>query len=67
MKNYNYFHNILRLCDVLPNFLPPQVKRCSIITYRHDIYELAHEFANYLRPRKVSKLHRMIAQCPAPP
>ena len=25
--DYNQFHNILRLFDVLPNFLSPQVKR----------------------------------------
>ena len=28
----NHFHNILRLFDVLPNFLSPQVKRWAIIT-----------------------------------
>ena len=26
-------------------FFLPQVKRCAIITYKHDIYELPHEFA----------------------
>ena len=53
-------------------FLSPQVKRWAIITYKHGIYELPQELPNNLRLRKlgdirkVSKLHRMIAQCPAP-
>ena len=54
--------------------LSPQVKRWTIITYTHGIYELPHELPNDLRldlrklgnMRKVSKPHRMIAQCPAP-
>ena len=25
-------------------FISPQVKRCSIISYNHGIYELPHEF-----------------------
>ena len=32
-------------------FLSPQVKRCAIITYKHGIYELPHEFPNDLRYR----------------
>ena len=40
------FINILRLFDVLPNLLLPQVKRGVIITYEHDIYELPHELPN---------------------
>ena len=53
-------------------FLSPQVKRWAIINYKHDIYELPHKLPNYLRLRKlgnirkVSKLQRMIAQCPSP-
>ena len=48
-------------------FLSPQVKRCVIIIYKHGIYELSHEFPNDLRNiSKLSKLHRMIAQCPNP-
>ena len=27
-------------------FLSPQVKRCSIITYKHGMYELPHELLN---------------------
>ena len=27
-------------------FLSPQEKRCAIITYKHGIYELPHEFPN---------------------
>ena len=30
----------MRLFDVLPNFLPPQVRRSAIITDKHGIYEL---------------------------
>ena len=32
-------------------FLSPEVKRCAIITYKHDIYELPHELLNDLRLR----------------
>ena len=31
------------------SFLSPQVKRWAIITYKHGIYELPHEFPNELR------------------
>ena len=30
-------------------FLSPQVKQCSIITYKRGIYELLHRFPNNLR------------------
>ena len=30
-------------------FLSPKVKRCAIITYKHGIYELPHEYPNDLR------------------
>ena len=30
-------------------FLSPQVKRCAIVTYKNEIYELAHELPNDLR------------------
>ena len=33
------------------SLFPPQVKRCAIITYKHDIYELPHELPNDLRHR----------------
>ena len=56
-------------------FLPPQVKQCANIAYKHGIYELPHEFPNDLiktydlkklgNIRKVSTIHRKIAQCPA--
>ena len=32
-------------------FLSPQVKRCLIITYKHDIYELPHDLPSNLRLR----------------
>ena len=55
-------------------FLSPQVKRCAIITYKYGMYELLHELLNDLRldirklgnTRKLTKLHRMIAERPAP-
>ena len=48
---HNPFHNILRLLDILPNFLSPQVKRWVIITSKHVIYKLPHELPNNLRLR----------------
>ena len=54
-------------------FLSPQVKRWTIITYKHGIYEFSHELPKDLRIRnlgnirKVSELHRMITQCPVLP
>ena len=30
-------------------FLSPQLKRCTVITYKHGIYELPHELPNDLR------------------
>ena len=51
-------------------FLSPQMKRYAIITYKHGVYELPHEFSNDLRLRnlrklenirELSKIHRMIA------
>ena len=32
-------------------FLSPQVKRWSVITYQHGMYELPHELSNKLRLR----------------
>ena len=32
-------------------FLSPKVKRCEIITYKHGIYKMPHEFPNDLRLR----------------
>ena len=47
--SYNQF--LLRLFDVLQVFLSPQVKRCTIITYKHCTQELPHELWNDLRLR----------------
>ena len=33
-------------------FLSPQVKRCAISTYKHNLYELPHELSNDLKLRK---------------
>ena len=43
---------ILRIFDVLPNFLSLQVKRCAIITYKHGIYDLPHDLPNKLRLKR---------------
>ena len=40
------FLDYLMFCQI---FLSPQVKRWSIITYKHGIYELPHELPNDLR------------------
>ena len=45
------FHNIVRLFDVSPIFLRPQVKQWAIITYKHGIYELPHKLSNDLKLR----------------
>ena len=37
------FQNILRPFHALPNVLSPQVKRCSTITYKHEIYQFVNE------------------------
>ena len=58
-RNYNQFHNILRLFDVLPNFPFTASETMVVITYKHGIYELPHELPNDLR--KLPRLHRMIA------
>ena len=42
----NHFHNISRIFDVLPNFFSSQAKRCTIITYKHGIYELPDDLPN---------------------
>ena len=42
-KKLQYFHNVLRLFGVLPNFLFTKVKRCAIIAYEHGICELHRE------------------------
>ena len=51
LKNYNDFHNILRLFDVLQNFLFTTSETIGDYYYKHGIYELPHELPNDLRPR----------------
>ena len=46
---YNHFHNILRLFDVLPNFLFTTSETMRDYHHKHDIYELPHELLNDLR------------------
>ena len=56
-------------------FLSPQVKRCTIITYKHGMYGLPHklpkttydDLSKLGNIRKLSKPQRMIVQCPVPP
>ena len=51
----NNFHNILRLSDFLMFYqisVSLQAKRCTIISNKHGMYELPHEFLNNLRLRK---------------
>ena len=44
----SHFHNNLRLFDVLPNLLSPQVKQCMVITYEHGKCKLPHKLPNGL-------------------
>ena len=56
--------------DVLLNFAFTTSETNSIMTYKYGIYKLPQELPNDLtlrelgNIRKVSKLHRMTAQCP---
>ena len=52
---HNLGHNILRLFDLLPNFLSPQVERIEIINHKHGICELPQELPNDLRLQKIRK------------
>ena len=45
--------------------LSPQVKRCAIITYKHDIYELPRELLNDLRRRFLGNWE-MLGRCLKP-
>ena len=45
---FKIFWDFLMLYQII---LLPQVKRCAIITYKHDIYELPHELLNDLKLR----------------
>ena len=49
-NKHKYYHgyNILKLLDTLPNSLSPQLKRSVIVSNKHGIYELPHEFPNDL-------------------
>ena len=44
------FWDSLMFCQI---FLSPQVKRCTIITYKHSLYDLPHELTNNLRLRNL--------------
>ena len=53
-------------------FLSPKVKRCTIITYKHGMFELPHELPNDIRlrklgnTRKVPQLHENNSLVPIP-
>ena len=52
LENYNQFDNIfLEFLMFYQVFLPPQVKRSVMITYKHGVYDLSHELPNDLRLR----------------
>ena len=55
----NQFQNVLRLFDVLPNFLFTTSERMAIITYKHGIYKLPHKFPNDLRLRKLGNIRKL--------
>ena len=40
-------------------FLSLQVKRCTIIIYKHGTYELPHELPNDLRLRKLGNIKKV--------
>ena len=44
-------------------FLSPLVKRWAIVTYKHGIYELPHEWPNDLRLRILGN-KEMLGKCP---
>ena len=50
-NNCNYFHNILRLFDVLPNFPSTTNEKSVIIRIKYGIYELTHELFSDIRLR----------------
>ena len=66
---YNHGHNILRTFDVRPTFPFTKSERKVITSNKHDVYELPHNLLNGLELRKlenirkISKPHRIIAQC----
>ena len=45
----NQFQNSLRPFDVYQFFLSAKVKRWTIITYKHGIYELSHKLPRHVR------------------
>ena len=51
LHRYNHSHNILGLFDVFQIFLSPQMKRCTIISYKYGICELLHDLPKGLRLR----------------
>ena len=76
MRTYNHFYNILRLFDVLPNFLftTSETMRDYYLQTWH--IQVASRVAKQLQTedlrklgniREVTKSHRMIAQRPFPP
>ena len=57
---YNHFHLLLQLFSeyflFYQIFRSPQVKRCTVFTYKRGIYELTHKLLNDLRLKDLRKL-----------
>ena len=51
--------NILRLFDTLPNFLFTTSEAKPVISNKHRIYELSHEFPNDLRLKILGKIRKI--------
>ena len=60
---YNHFHLLQQLFSeyflFYQIFRSPQVKRCTVITYKHGIYELPHKLPNDLRLKDLMKLRNI--------
>ena len=57
---YTQLHNILDFLMFYRTFLSAQVKQYAIITYKHGIYKLPHEFPNDLRLRILGNIRRVL-------
>ena len=73
---HNHVHNVLRLCDVLSKFLFTTSETMHDYYLETQYIRVATRVAKALKiqdlrklgnNREVSKLHRMIAQCPVSP
>ena len=58
--NYNQFHNILGLFDILPSFAFTTSERCAIIPYKHGINELPNDLRLRLGSKEIKKYHEIV-------